>query len=818
MAAMTQAGVMSLFQSAGLDSRKLLPATPTPPSADMSSSASLIPPSTSLPTPSLASSPFPMLLSPAHCPLGIPLFSESYLEAMARNAAAAVAMSECGVIPPSPVSMSPLSSPLKKDSGIMTPSATLPNGLGLVGADSGMPSVAGGFLPPHPMMLPRFGFLPPLPLPQIDSKQNLHIPMEDNVMDLSTPKPSRHAEPSDSGLPQDLSAKKSSGSSGTCTVNGHSSSSPLKRTLSPANSSAQIFPYPSHKSAVPRQALSKSPSSLTNSPTPASTGSQDQAVPVTPGKTSPLSSSPQHQNGAIRGSNPKRQRKNTPCPSYSVTSFPKSSAGLVLTRETKSSISSPMFSPKQNTVKDALCSTASSPSPLKSSMSLPIVSSTPGAAGNDSSPTKSSGPLSKSNTTGNNGSQETLPGFPGLFPSSVESSDNGDLEKSQQKNIGSSNLTMSFGAFGKSDKPMDKDLANRVRQLEAHVTQLRNLVIKAEGSKTEGHGRRKPQREFDFNRYNTRHVALKIAYLGWDYQGFVVQEDTDKTVEAALFDALLRTKLIVSRETSNYHRCGRTDKGVSSLGQVISIDLRTNLLSGVGVKVRPGGTAHTRPGDNTTEIRYAHMLNKVLPPEIRVLAWAPVNINFSARFSCKKRVYKYYFPKGNLDIEKMKDAAQKLVGEHDYRNFCKMDVGNGVVNFTRKIFKTDITVLDGLSSASHGYSMCELTVIGQAFLWHQIRCIVAVLFLIGQGKEDVEVVDHLLNVDENPRKPQYNMASEIPLNLFDCEYDEDLEWVYEADWHEENIRHFQQMWAQHTVKATMLKRMLDQLDVAKVET
>ena len=40
-----------------------------------------------------------------------------------------------------------------------------------------------------------------------------------------------------------------------------------------------------------------------------------------------------------------------------------------------------------------------------------------------------------------------------------------------------------------------------MRQLEAHVTQLRNLVIKADGSKVEGQGRRKPQREFDFNKY-----------------------------------------------------------------------------------------------------------------------------------------------------------------------------------------------------------------------------------------------------------------------------------------------------------------------------
>ena len=41
----------------------------------------------------------------------------------------------------------------------------------------------------------------------------------------------------------------------------------------------------------------------------------------------------------------------------------------------------------------------------------------------------------------------------------------------------------------------------------------------------------------------------------------------------------------------------------------------------------------------------------------------------------------------------MRNAAQRLHGEHDFRNFCKMDVGNGVVNYMRNIMSTDITVI-----------------------------------------------------------------------------------------------------------------------------
>jgi tRNA pseudouridine38/39 synthase len=99
---------------------------------------------------------------------------------------------------------------------------------------------------------------------------------------------------------------------------------------------------------------------------------------------------------------------------------------------------------------------------------------------------------------------------------------------------------------------------------------------------------------------------------------------------------------------------------------------------------------------------------------------------------------------------------------------------------------------------------------GSAFLWHQIRCMVAVLFMIGQGVESVDVshletfmfvpvsklnpiltwevyifikcwfrdelaftqvIDTLLDTKKTPRKPQYLLASEIPLVLRTCEFE-----------------------------------------------
>lgn len=68
-----------------------------------------------------------------------------------------------------------------------------------------------------------------------------------------------------------------------------------------------------------------------------------------------------------------------------------------------------------------------------------------------------------------------------------------------------------------------------------------------------------------------RHILLKFLYFGWDYNGYASQVCTTETVEEHLMSALTRCCLIEKRETSNYHRCGRTDAGVTAFSQVISI-------------------------------------------------------------------------------------------------------------------------------------------------------------------------------------------------------------------------------------------------------
>lgn len=65
------------------------------------------------------------------------------------------------------------------------------------------------------------------------------------------------------------------------------------------------------------------------------------------------------------------------------------------------------------------------------------------------------------------------------------------------------------------------------------------------------------------------------------------------------------------------------------------------------------------------ELPYVKMLNRVLSQDIRILQWAPVETGFSARFDCKSRTYRYYFPRGDLDVDLMAEAAKR----YDYLFF-----------------------------------------------------------------------------------------------------------------------------------------------------
>ena len=89
------------------------------------------------------------------------------------------------------------------------------------------------------------------------------------------------------------------------------------------------------------------------------------------------------------------------------------------------------------------------------------------------------------------------------------------------------------------------------------------------------------------------------------------------------------------------------------------------------------------------------------------------------RFDAKHRVYKYFFPRGNLKIEAMREAGARLIGTHDFRNMCKMDIVN-VSNFVRTILAFELTTIGHAVLGGTTTEICEVQLTGQAFLWHQV--------------------------------------------------------------------------------------------------
>lgn len=368
-------------------------------------------------------------------------------------------------------------------------------------------------------------------------------------------------------------------------------------------------------------------------------------------------------------------------------------------------------------------------------------------------------------------------------------------------------------------------------------------------------------------------IALKIAYLGKEYYGFEHNNGGTpplRTIEGELWKALKKGCLIappplpdlepgdVNWQDCDYSKCGRTDKGVSAFGQVIGVRVRSNrprprsrepqsptCAADLGDDLA-GETTEKKVAEDSQsveitltdeeraeessfdpiadEICYPQVLNRLLPLDIRVLAWCPSPpTDFNARFSCRGRKYKYFFTnpaflpvpgdvacgqlQGRLDIDAMREAAKKFEGEHDFRNFCKIDPSKQLTEFNRNVINAEIEEYDDLPGAldfldSPRYQttpdsqssatrlekskVYSFNLHGSAFLWHQVRHMVAILFLVGQGLEKPSIVSDLLDIAKTPCRPRYEMAQDKPLVLWDCifpragdaEQKDALEWQY----------------------------------------
>ena len=336
-------------------------------------------------------------------------------------------------------------------------------------------------------------------------------------------------------------------------------------------------------------------------------------------------------------------------------------------------------------------------------------------------------------------------------------------------------------------------------------------------------------RPFHFERHPRRKIAVKFCYSGWEYNGLAFQDDPTPlpTVEEVLFRGFAKARLVdpqAGLDGCGWERCGRTDVGVSAAGQVVSLWVRS-AFSGLDTQAPAHRQLETPcstdpvipPDDDSTlpfsdlvdasapadpppppdhEFHYVAILNRILPPTIRVLAWSPVAPAFSARFNCRHRHYKYFFTSDGLDIPLMQQAADYLVGTHDFRNLSKLDPAKQITDFHRRIISAQISPVSpspqpfpSPNEATDTDRLYVLDLVGSAFLYHQVRHIMAVLFMVGTGLEQPSIIPTLTNIDGCKsastgldlsvvdRKPEYQMADALPLMLWDCAFDDtDLKW------------------------------------------
>ncbi|MCH1981002.1 tRNA pseudouridine(38-40) synthase TruA [Ruminococcus sp. OA3] len=219
-----------------------------------------------------------------------------------------------------------------------------------------------------------------------------------------------------------------------------------------------------------------------------------------------------------------------------------------------------------------------------------------------------------------------------------------------------------------------------------------------------------------------KRVRLTVAYDGTGYCGWQVQANGN-TVQAELNRHLSQ----LLQEEIETIGASRTDAGVHALGNVAVFDTNARM-----------------PGE---KISYA--LNQRLPEDIRIQCSEEVAADFHPRYCESEKTYEYrilnrrfplpterfysYFYHYNLDLEKMREGAAYLIGEHDFASFC--GAGAQVKTTVRTVTGINITKADDIVT---------IRVTGRGFLYNMVRIIAGTLIEIGNEAYPPRRMDEIL--------------------------------------------------------------------------
>jgi tRNA pseudouridine38-40 synthase len=223
-----------------------------------------------------------------------------------------------------------------------------------------------------------------------------------------------------------------------------------------------------------------------------------------------------------------------------------------------------------------------------------------------------------------------------------------------------------------------------------------------------------------------RNIRLVIEYDGTNFAGWQEQRTKTKaqclpTIQACLREAIHK----VTGEWVTVYGASRTDAGVHALGQV----------------------ANFKTSSRLSAKRLVPALNYYLPREIVVRSAEEVPEEFHSQYNARSKVYRYtilndplpraidrnlyYHYPWPLNVERMREAAQCLLGKHDFRAFCVE--AHNKENTVRTIKSFEI-VREGLPAIYGNSSYLHFVVEADGFLHKMIRGIVGTLLLVGSGK------------------------------------------------------------------------------------
>ncbi|AQP53832.1 tRNA pseudouridine(38-40) synthase TruA [Vagococcus penaei] len=242
-----------------------------------------------------------------------------------------------------------------------------------------------------------------------------------------------------------------------------------------------------------------------------------------------------------------------------------------------------------------------------------------------------------------------------------------------------------------------------------------------------------------------------IQYDGTNYAGFQRQTNA-RSIQETIETVLTRLN---GGQSVVIHPSGRTDSGVHALGQVIHFDLPQ--------------------ARDTEKLRFA--LDTQCPSDISVSQVESVSDTFHARYLATEKTYHYYVDTSvyrspfkrlysahytfTLDLDKMRQAAQDIVGTHDFTVFCA--VGSPVEDKTRTVHEVVIEEL----------SPTELRFVfrGNGFLYKMVRLLMGTLLRIGAGKLPIDTIQTALKTQD--KKIIGPTAHPEGLFLVEVRYDEE---------------------------------------------